>query len=320
MLDPEEILVLQGFAYGIAQNLISTAIVEWKKRKDDTKALETAMLLENHEHSKPLEERIGQRICQALRNLNLSKQAFSLILPLASDAVIGGELARQILEDKYASDDIAKLINRCSPSSESMGIDVRQIASLLVGAIQSAIAEDPHLHRTKELQFQARMTLQVAEVKGDTSKTYDAVRQSTQVVIEEVSKKIDAGFKSLSDNKGELENRDKIYHDRVEQARELLESDQPKTARRILEKLRQETAKLDVSKSLLIRIATNIGCCAIQLDDNETAIREIDFAYQLDPDNPKSIANLAAISLLKGKPHEALELAGRARELTPQNS
>jgi tetratricopeptide (TPR) repeat protein len=320
MLDPETITVLQGFANGIAQNLISSAIVEWKKQKDDNKALEAATLLEDHEHSKALEERIAQKICDAFRNLSLSEQELNLILPLVSDAVFGGALARQILEDRYSSEEIAKLIVQASPSSESLGSSLRRLASVLIDAIQRAIADDPHLCRTKELRFQFRVTQQIAEVKAETSKTQETIRQSMQGVMEAVSNGLPSMLKLLSDNTYEKETREKIHHDRVEQARKLLESDQPKTARRMLEELRKETAKLDVSKSLLIRIATNIGCCAIQLDDNETAVREIELAYQLNPDNPKSIANLAAINLLKGKPQEALELAGRARENAPQDS
>src|ERR1700733_6535017 len=115
MPDPETITVLQGFANGIAQNLISSAIVEWKKQKDDNKALEAATLLEDHEHSKALEERIAQKICDAFRNLSLSEQELNLILPLVSDAVFSGALARQILEDRYSSEEIANLIVQASP-------------------------------------------------------------------------------------------------------------------------------------------------------------------------------------------------------------
>src|SRR2546426_5143020 len=158
MLDPETTLVLQGFSYGIAQNLIASIIVEGKKLKDDRKALENAALLERHEHSKPIEDRIAQRICEALRNLSLNKQQFELLLPFASDVVFGGNLARQILADRYSPEEVAKLIVECSPSAESIGKEVMRLASLLVGAIQSAIADDPHLCRTKTLQFQLQIS------------------------------------------------------------------------------------------------------------------------------------------------------------------
>lgn len=323
MPDPETILVLQGFGYGIAQNLIASIIVEGKKLKDDQKALESVALLESHEQSKPIQERIAQKVCEALRNLNLRKQQFELLLPLASDPIFGGELARQILADRYSSEEVARLVLDCSPSAESIGHEVMRLASLLVSAIQSAIADDPHLCRTKTLQFQSQITDQVAEVKAETVKTQEVVQQTAQSVIQALSpelQQISATLKSLSDKAGEPETSEKIYHDRVEQARRLLESGKYKTARGMLEGLRKEIAKLDVSKSLLFRIATNIGSCAIQLDDRETAIREIELAFQLDPENHKAITNLSATTLLKGQPEQALQLAVKARQLTPQDS
>jgi len=87
-------------------------------------------LLERHEHSKPLEDRIAQKVCEALRNLNLNKQQFDLLLPLASDPILGGELARQILAERYSPDEVAKLIVNYSPSAVSIGNEVMRLASL----------------------------------------------------------------------------------------------------------------------------------------------------------------------------------------------
>jgi tetratricopeptide (TPR) repeat protein len=323
MLPPETISALQGFGYGIAQNLIASLIVEGKKLKDDRKAHERAALLESYEHSKPLEERIAQKVCEGLRNLNLEKQQFELLLPLASDSMIGGELARQILADRYSSEEMAKLIVASAPSAKSIESEAVRLASLLVGAIQSAIADDPHLCRTKTLQFQSNISYQFAEVKAETAKTREAVQETGQHFIQALAsgvQKLEATLKLLSDKTTEPETRERIYYDRVDQARKLLVAGKYKTARGMLEALRKEIDKLDTSKSLLFRIATNIGCCAIQLDDRETAIREIELAFQIDPENPKAVANLAAITLLKGQPEQSLRLAVKARQLTPKDS
>jgi len=69
--DPETIALLQSFGYGMAQNLISSAIVEWKKLKDDKNAQENTAWLENVEHSKPLEDRVVQSVCEAHRKIDL---------------------------------------------------------------------------------------------------------------------------------------------------------------------------------------------------------------------------------------------------------
>jgi len=74
--------LFQSFGYGFAQNLIASAVVEWKKLKDDKHAQESAAWLEKVEHSKPLENRIVETVSEALRNLNLTKAQFELVLPL----------------------------------------------------------------------------------------------------------------------------------------------------------------------------------------------------------------------------------------------
>src|SRR5688572_33490555 len=133
--DPETIALLQSFGYGIAQNLIASAIVEWKKLKDDRGAQESVTWLAKAEHAKPLENRIGQSVCEALRNLNLTKKQFELLLPLASDPILGGELVRQILADRYSPEAVTALIIKSSPSSESIHNELIHVASRLTGAI-----------------------------------------------------------------------------------------------------------------------------------------------------------------------------------------
>jgi tetratricopeptide (TPR) repeat protein len=326
-VDTETISLLQGFGYGMAQNLISSIIVEGKKLKDDKRAIDNAVLLEQHDRAKPLESRIVQRICDALRDLDLSRQRFESLIPLAADPIFGAELAQQILNDRYSPSEVVSLAVRCASLDETAGEDMERLAPILIAAIQSAIADDEHLCRTKELQFQSRITEQVAELKAETTKTQEVARQTGQSVVEALSPDIqaihatlNATLKLLSDKTSEPEIRDRIHSDRVDQARRLLESGKSKTARQLLEELRKDIASLNPPKSLLFRIATNIGSCAIQLNDEQSAIREIELAYQLEPENPKAITNLSAIALLKKEPQKALELANRARKQSSQDS
>jgi hypothetical protein len=74
--DPETIVLLQSFGYGIAQSLIASAIVEWKKLKDDRLAQENTGWLGNVEHSKALQTRIAQSVIYAaIKGLELLMQA-----------------------------------------------------------------------------------------------------------------------------------------------------------------------------------------------------------------------------------------------------
>jgi hypothetical protein len=260
MLSPEAILTFQVFAYGMAQNLISSAIVEWKKLKNDRKAQENAAWLEKVEHSKSLENRMVQAVCEAFRNSRFTNEQFQLVLPLSSDLLFGSDLAQQILADTCSREVFRSIILRYSPNAETLGVDVNQFATSLLAAIQSAIADDPHLHRVKQLQFQANITDRVAEVKAETAKTQDAIRETGQTVvgqIQELSALVRQ--KLLSDSTAEFEVREKIYHARIEQSRKLMEGGQPKTARRLLVELRSGLSSSNPSKALLFRIATNIG-------------------------------------------------------------
>jgi hypothetical protein len=153
--------------------------------------------------------------------------------------------------------------------------------------------------------------------------TREEVRQGNKALMSAVSE-----IKATLINKNLLadkplnapEIQESIYHDRIEQARKLLESEKPQTARKLLLDLRKELSDKNPSQSLLFRIATNLGSCAMQLDDTQSTIREIDFAFQLDPDNPKAITNASLIALLKRQPEEAFRLASMARNLVQQDS
>lgn len=139
--------------------------------------------------------------------------------------------------------------------------------------------------------------------------------------VGEMNAKMTAIQSSLSDKSvSPQEVQERILHARVDEARAILESGKPKTARERLETIRREIAGTNPSQSILFRIATNLGSCAIQLDDKETSIREIQFAYNLEPDNPKAIANASLVTLLQRRPQEALGLASRARAMVPRDS
>jgi len=60
---------------------------------------------------------------------------------------------------------------------------------------------------------------------------------------------------------------EKILHGKIDQARDLLKDGKPDTARSILERLRGEIATRTFSAELLFRIATNLGVCALHLDE-----------------------------------------------------
>jgi tetratricopeptide (TPR) repeat protein len=157
----------------------------------------------------------------------------------------------------------------------------------------------------------ARQEVLHAETRDITLKTANTVLQK----LENVESLLTAPGKP--DTKITWE---KVYEDRVEVARKLLDAGKPRTAQRLLTELRTQVASQDPSRSLLYRIATNLGACAFRLDDHESAIQEIDFALRLDPENPKAITNAAVNNLILGKPAQALTLILKARGKAPNDS
>lgn len=134
--------------------------------------------------------------------------------------------------------------------------------------------------------------------------------------VESILASLKASDKSISPEQVE----EKIYFARVTEAKRLLDAGKCRTALSLLRILRDELKSKDPSKSLLFRIATNIGVASLQVDDVETAIKELEFAYNLEPDNPMAISNASAIALQKRDAKRALALATLAREKDSRNS
>jgi len=149
--------------------------------------------------------------------------------------------------------------------------------------------------------------------------TRDEFRKTVQPISEQIteikSMLTNASDKSISPH--EVEER--IYHTRVDTARELHKLGKYVTARKMLQKLREEIAPKNVSKSLLFRIASNIGACCAHLGETPTAIKEFEFAYTLEPDNPLAISNASAIALEQGDKEKSLKLAEVARQKSPKD-
>ena len=101
---------------------------------------------------------------------------------------------------------------------------------------------------------------------------------------------------------------EKIYHTRIDEAHRLSKRGQCKVAMTILQQLRKDTTNKNVSKSVLYRLATNLGYCNHVLNDIKGAQEEFELAYRLEPSNTQAISNVSAIKLEKGNAQGALDL------------
>lgn len=124
---------------------------------------------------------------------------------------------------------------------------------------------------------------------------------------------------SLDDIENHPVVREWIFHARVDEARDLLVAGKPVSARSNLWRLRKELAEQSPSVELVFRIATNLGACALDLGDTNTARKEFQLAVDLQPMNSKACANAALAELIGGDPDKALTLVTPVLRLERQD-
>jgi tetratricopeptide (TPR) repeat protein len=159
-------------------------------------------------------------------------------------------------------------------------------------------------------------------------------QETRETVIRQLGQSMTPHFASLAEQQAQIlqrlpllpddienlpEVRERIFHAKVDEARELMHAGKSRSAKSQLLRLRTELADQSPSVELLFRIATNLGVCALDLSDVETARTELQLALQLRPHSPKALANTAWLALADGKPAEALEFSTRALEGQPQD-
>ena len=297
MLDPETIALIESSAYGLAQNLIASAIVEWKKLKDDREAQENAAWLEDHEHAKALIDRISQKTALALRQSNLSREHFNLLLPLAQDAVLSSELTKQIIADNYSAESFTKLMLKHDALAAASEAQVKPIAGLLITLIQSAIAEDAHLCRVKQLQFQARTTEDISDIHkaiaAGFTKNQDAVRQIPLDIETVVQRAVKS---ALAEGSREAEHLKSQNQKRFDRAREALVHGSVVTAEREYRALVSDLENIGTlfDERLLFRSYTNLGSSLWQQSKRDEAVVWFDKAYVLKSDEQLAKTNKAA--------------------------
>ncbi len=113
--------------------------------------------------------------------------------------------------------------------------------------------------------------------------------------------------------------KEQIYNARIDDARILLLEGKAESAQSILERLQAEIVGSSPSAELQFRIITNLGACALELEDIDKARAEFQRAFALQPNDPKALANLALAALLGNEFEQARALSAQARQADPRN-
>jgi tetratricopeptide (TPR) repeat protein len=106
---------------------------------------------------------------------------------------------------------------------------------------------------------------------------------------------------------------EKIHFASIDLAVELLKEGKPSSARKRLEGLRTKLVSQNPSVDLRFRLVANLGSCALQLDDYETAEKEYEAALVFKPEHRLVLSYAALTATLTKDTDRALKYARRSR-------
>lgn len=149
------------------------------------------------------------------------------------------------------------------------------------------------------------------------SETRAAIFDAKNEIISEIK---NSNLTVASDEVDKNELREKSFHARVDEAKTLLLEGKAISAKSILLRVREEVADLSPSPELKFRIATNLGACALDLNDLEAVETEFKEALNNKPDDTKALGNTAVATFLKGDINQAIYLSQEARDIDAKNS
>ena len=105
---------------------------------------------------------------------------------------------------------------------------------------------------------------------------------------------------------------------KIDRARDLIDQGLVQSARFNLERVREDIGS--APDTIKFRVITNLAACALAEGEVENACELFEEAYDIDPTNPKGIANAAASAHLQNEPIRAILLATKVRSVEPENS
>jgi tetratricopeptide (TPR) repeat protein len=107
---------------------------------------------------------------------------------------------------------------------------------------------------------------------------------------------------------------------RIETLVKLYRDGNPNASLRQLKEIEAQAKELNISNKLFARVLSTIGGCLFALDNEKDAIEYITRAYQIDGNNPDTIANYSLSTFIKGDKTVALELAEQSLSIKPEQN
>jgi tetratricopeptide (TPR) repeat protein len=238
------------------------------------------------------------------------------------------EPLRHTLENWCKSKDFAQILEQVKAGSRSISqndviTSFNEVGSFYTGDNTRASAEQVLNTFAAKLEEQLYVTddsgayyhAQREEVlHSDTRNRLERIDEHV-IAVEQTQREILSRLPS-SEDQNQTRSANEIHlHAKVDAARDLLNRGQPRAARLVLDELRKELASRSASAQLLFRVATNLGACALQFNEYETANKEFVVALGYQPTSVKGLANCALAKLLLGKPEDAFLFSKQACQI-----
>lgn len=153
---------------------------------------------------------------------------------------------------------------------------------------------------------------------------HDKTREAVQLAEQSLTARFDLLEKNLlsintKEEVEKIEEREKVFHARIDEARDLINIGKVESAKTILTRVREETEHLSPSDELKFRISTNLGACALELNDIESLQTEFQEALRSKPHDPKALGNAAVAAFLSNDFNEALTFSRKALDIETRN-
>lgn len=164
----------------------------------------------------------------------------------------------------------------------------------------------------------------------DRSRTMPEVRLERK--SDHLAESVSRGFESVSSKLDQLLARpvalpdkeeterhiqERVLDAEIDRANELVERGKAATAKRILTDLADQMDSAQMSVHLRFRLETALGNSCLSLQENEQAAHHLENALELEPQNPKALANAALASLVQDRHEEALRQAQHVLSIEP---
>ena len=107
----------------------------------------------------------------------------------------------------------------------------------------------------------------------------------------------------------EEDGAERVYKDRIEQARKFINAGQSIVGKETLKELEHELEGKEISQELQYKLFTNIASAHLHLDEYEDAASYLEAAFLHNKSEPKAIANAALAALIRGNNQKAIDLS-----------